>query len=332
MHGSCAIIVPESVQQRFARYAWFVLGFNVIVILWGALVRASKSGDGCGNNWPLCNGVVVPTAPRIATIIEFTHRLSTGLALIAVVTMAIWAFRAFAPGAVRKAAAASVFFILSEALLGAGLVLLRYVGEDASIGRALYLSAHLVNTLFMLAAIALTAYWGSGRPAISWPLEGISPKLLGIALATALLVGVSGAIAALGDTLFPVGSLREGWQADFSSASHLFIRLRIWHPFLATLGGIYTVAVTIWISRRTPQSRHFATCLLTLIALQLTAGIVNLTLLAPIWMQMIHLLLADLLWISLILFFTSANEPRSKVAADAPAVLTWTPQKTANAE
>jgi heme A synthase len=256
-------------------------------------------------------------------MIEFTHRLSTGLALIAVAGLAFWAFRAFAPGPVRRAAAASLFLILSEALLGAGLVLLRYVGEDASAGRAIYLSAHLVNTLFMLAAIALTAYWSSGQPTIHWPLEGIAPKLLGIALATALLVGVSGAIAALGDTLFPVTSLREGWQADFSSASHLFIRLRIWHPFLATLGGIYTVAITLWISRRTPQSRDFGTAVLALVAVQLTAGIVNLTLLAPIWMQMIHLLLADLLWISLVLFSASASEPRPQ-EADAGAVLRWT--------
>jgi heme a synthase len=313
------------VPQRFAKYAWSVLGFNVIVILWGALVRASKSGDGCGNNWPLCNGSVVPTAPRIATVIEFTHRLSTGLALIAVVAMAIWAFRAFAPGPVRRAAAASVFFILSEALLGAGLVLLRYVGEDASAGRAIYLSAHLINTLLMLGAIALTAYWGSGRGPVRLPQEGPVPKLIGIALAGALLVGVSGAIAALGDTHFPVTSLRAGWEADFSSASHIFIRLRIWHPLIATLTGIYTAAVALWIARRTPQSRNLATAVVTLVALQLTAGVVNLTLLAPIWMQMIHLLLADLLWISLVLFSASATGPRPEEAGDAPDVLTWTP-------
>jgi cytochrome c oxidase assembly protein subunit 15 len=297
------------VSRRFARYAWTVLGFNIVVILWGALVRASKSGDGCGNNWPLCNGAVVPTAPRIATVIEFTHRLSTGAALIAVVAMAVWAFRAFGPGLIRRAAAASVFFILSEALLGAGLVLLRYVGEDASVGRALYLSAHLINTLLMLGAIALTAHWSSGGPAVRWNREGIIPKLLAIALAGALLVGVSGAIAALGDTLFPVTSLRAGWEADFSSASHLFIRLRIWHPLIATLGGIYTGVIALWIARRAPDSRPMALAVVTMVALQLTAGAVNLTLLAPIWMQMVHLLFADLLWIALVLFAATALEP-----------------------
>ena len=272
-------------RHRFAAYAWTVLSFNVVVILWGALVRASKSGDGCGNNWPLCNGSVLPEAPRIATVIEFTHRLSTGLALIAVVAMAVWAFRAFGPGAVRRAAAASVFFILSEALLGAGLVLLRYVGENASAGRAMYLSAHLVNTLLMLGAIALTAWWGSlpghgagpGHLPIRWTGEGPAPQLLVIAIATALLVGVSGAIAALGDTLFPVSSLRAGWEADFSSASHIFIRLRIWHPLIATLGGIYTAIVAVWIARRAPQSRSLAFAVVTMVGLQLTAGVVNLT-------------------------------------------------------
>jgi len=298
------------VRHRFARYAWIVLGFNVVVILWGALVRASKSGDGCGNNWPLCNGSVVPAAPRIATVIEFTHRLSTGLALIAVVAMAVWAFRAFAPGPVRRAAATSVFLILTEALLGAGLVLLRYVGEDASVGRAIYLSAHLINTLLMLGAIALTAQWASTEPTLRWTRDGAVPKLLGIALAGALLVAVSGAIAALGDTLFPVTSLRAGWEADFSSASHLFIRLRIWHPLIATLVGIYTAGVALWIGRRAPESRRMASAVVTLVALQLIAGVVNLTLLAPIWMQMIHLLFADLLWIALVLFSAVALEPR----------------------
>jgi len=294
------------VRLRFARYAWIVLSFNVLVILWGALVRASRSGDGCGNNWPLCNGSVLPAAPRIATAIEFTHRLSTGAALIAVVAMAIWAFRAFGPGPVRRAAAWSVFFILSEALLGAGLVLLRYVGEDASIGRALYLSAHLINTLLMLAAIALTAYWSSMGENAGWSRAATPAKLLGIALAAALLVGVSGAIAALGDTLFPVTSLRAGWEADFSSASHLFIRLRIWHPLIAALGGIYTAAAALWIARRIPESRHMAIAVVAAVGLQLTAGIVNLTLLAPIWMQMIHLLFADVLWISLVIFSATA--------------------------
>jgi heme a synthase len=298
------------VRRRFARYAWTVLSFNVLVILWGALVRASRSGDGCGNNWPLCNGSVLPTAPRIATAIEFTHRLSTGAALIAVVAMAIWAFRAFAPGPIRRAAGWSVFFILTEALLGAGLVLLRYVGEDASIGRALYLSAHLINTLLMLAAIALTAYWSSTEESVGWSNAGTAAKLLGIALASALVVGVSGAIAALGDTLFPVTSLRAGWEADFSSASHLFIRLRIWHPLIATLGGIYTATAALWIGRRIPESKRMAFAVVAAVGLQLTVGVVNLTLLAPIWMQMIHLLFADVLWISLVVFSAIVLKPR----------------------
>src|SRR5579863_269336 len=206
-------------QRRFSRYAWSVLGFNLLVIGWGALVRASKSGEGCGDHWPLCNGTVLPHAAQIATLIEFTHRATTGLALISVVVMTIWAFRAFPPGSVRKAAAASLVLILTEALLGAGLVLFRYVGDNASIGRAVYLSAHLINTLLMLAAMALTAWWGAGRPPIRLTGKEKHARLLGVALFAALAIAVTGAITALSDTLFPSTSVAAGWVLDFSSAA-----------------------------------------------------------------------------------------------------------------
>ncbi|MGA3202829.1 MAG: COX15/CtaA family protein [Bryobacteraceae bacterium] len=115
-----------------------VLGFNLLVILWGALVRASRSGEGCGNHWPLCNGTVVPHAAQIATIIEFTHRVSTGLAFLGVVGVAIWAWRARLSRPTVRMAIASLILIVTEALLGAGLVLFKYAGSDSSPGRAVY--------------------------------------------------------------------------------------------------------------------------------------------------------------------------------------------------
>ena len=293
-------------RKRFAQNAWGVLGLNLLVILWGAFVRASKSGEGCGDHWPLCNGTVLPHAAKIATLIEFTHRASTGLALISVVVMAVWAVRAFPRGPVRQAAIASGLFIFTEAMLGAGLVLFGYVGQNVSIGRAIYLSAHLINTMLMLGAIALTAWWGSGRPSVRWIGNVKTVTLLGLAVAGALVLAVSGAITALGDTLFPVTSLRAGWEADLSSTSHLFIRLRIWHPVIAVLAGGYIAIVANMIGRAVSPAGRLASAVVALVAVQLAAGMVNLWLLAPVWMQLLHLLLADLLWVALILFSAAA--------------------------
>ena len=296
-------------RKSFAKFAWIVLGCNLLVILWGALVRASKSGEGCGDRWPLCNGTVVPHAAAIATVIEFTHRVTTALALVLVVVMAIWAYRALRPGPAWRAAIWSVFFIVTEALLGAGLVLFKYTGQNASTGRAVYLSAHLVNTLLMLGSMALAAWWGSGHPAPRWNAHRRRTAGVGIAVLTLLALGITGAVTALGDTLFPSVSLQNGWMADFSSISHPFIRMRIWHAGAAALVGGYIAILAAAVSRRSPQSARPASAILILVVAQLAAGVLNVWLLAPVWMQLIHLLLADLLWIALVLFASAALEP-----------------------
>ena len=82
-------------RSGFAAYAWAVLGFNLLVILWGAFVRATGSGAGCGSHWPLCNGEVLPRAPALATLIEFSHRLTSGVALLLVIGLVVGAWRGF---------------------------------------------------------------------------------------------------------------------------------------------------------------------------------------------------------------------------------------------
>ena len=284
----------ETRAANFTRFAWGVLAWNLLVVLWGAYVRASGSGAGCGSHWPLCNGEVVPTAPQVQTIIEFTHRLMSGVALVAVGALWLWSRRAFPSGhRARKTAALSVVFLLTEAALGAGLVLFDYVAGNASVGRAIYLSLHLVNTQFLLAMLALTAWWSLHDAAAerrSAPLR--------IALAAVLLVSVTGTIATLGDTLFPATSLAEGLHQDFSAAGSFLLRLRILHPLLAVLTGAYLIAIAALRAKRRVQ---FAIPALALAVAQLGAGAVNVALLAPIWMQLTHLLLADLLWIALVL-------------------------------
>lgn len=272
-------------------------------------MRASRSGEGCGDHWPLCNGTVIPHAAQIATLIEFTHRVTTGIAFISVVVMAVWAFRRYRREPVWPAAAASLVLIVTEALLGAGLVLFKFVGTDVSAGRVIYLSAHLVNTLLMLAAMVLTAWWASGHRAIRLP--DTRSRSIGFALLALVAIAVTGVVTALSDTLYPVQSLRAGFQADFAAASPFLVRLRVWHPVIALAAGAYIVMAISRIDRVSRLRR----IVIALVAMELAAGILNLSLLAPVWMQLTHLLLADLLWISLVLAGAAALEESAALEA-----------------
>jgi heme A synthase len=293
------VAVPSS--RSFARYAWWVLGYNLLVVMWGAYVRATGSGAGCGNHWPLCNGAVTPRSPALATLIEYTHRVTSGIDLLLMAGLLVWAYRSFPKGhGVRLGAVLSSVFLVTEALIGAALVLLDHVAQNQSVMRAWSLSLHLVNTLTLIACLTLTAYWASGGAPVR--VRGRQGWLTLSSLALLVLMGISGAIAALGDTLFPAASLAEGWRADFSSSAHLFVRLRLAHPFVAVAGGVgllfYTVSAATRHSGSTIGTAGWTAA--TLILAQWIAGMLNVLLLAPIPLQLIHLLLADLLWIMLV--------------------------------
>jgi heme A synthase len=286
----------------FRRFNVLTLAFVLFVILWGAYVRASGSGAGCGSHWPLCNAQVIPRAPSAATVIELTHRATSGLCLIFILIQLAFAFR-LSPKQprIRWWAAASAFFILTEALIGAGLVLFEKVAGDKSVARAAWTASHLSNTFALIAAVVLTGWFATPRPPAGESNRRLYLSLL-VALAGTVLVGVSGAIAALGDTLFPVRSFAEGWRQDVSPTAHLFVRLRILHPFLAVGIGAGLLAVTgkLVVDDRPRGVRAPATLAAALVLAQIAAGLVNLALLAPIPMQIVHLLLADLLWIALV--------------------------------
>lgn len=309
----------EFAYRRFSRFAWGVLGYNVLVVLWGAYVRATGSGAGCGSHWPLCNGEVVPRAPQIETMIEFTHRVTSGLALLAVVALWIWSLRLFPPGhRARLAASLALVFIVVEAALGAGLVLFELVAQNASFARAAYLAGHLANTQVLLAMLAMTA-WLASRPGELRPWRE-RPKALLAALPVALLVSVTGAVAALGDTLFPAAAA-SGVQHELSGAAHGLLRLRLLHPVVAMLAGPYLILAALWAIRLQPRLRPPALAATLLVLVQLAAGGVNVLLLAPVWMQIVHLFLADLLWIALVILAAEAAvstpEPRPAAAGRA---------------
>lgn len=293
----------QYVNLNLIRYVWFVVIYNIAVIVWGAYVRATGSGAGCGSHWPLCNGEVLPRAPQVATMIEFTHRGSSGIALILVFVMAWWVYRSVAAGHLaRRAAVASVVFMLTEAAIGAGLVLLKLVGDDSSMTRAAYLSVHLVNTFLLVAALALTA-WFITYGSVRARRVGAARLLTVIGLVLLTLVGVSGAITALGDTLFPVRSLSEGIAQDLSATAHLFVRLRLWHPVIAVFTGICVSLFSIELARRypSPELHRLAWVVVTLVLVQIFVGFINVVLLAPVWLQLVHLALADSLWIAYVL-------------------------------
>jgi heme A synthase len=307
-------------MDRFARYSWFVLSYNLAVILWGAAVRATGSGAGCGSHWPLCNGEVVPRAPRIETLIEFSHRVTSGLALLFVVGLVVVAFRGRPRGhAGRKAALWSLFFIFSEAAVGAGLVLFEMVADNQSMARALWMGAHLINTFFLVAALTLTVHFAGGGAPFRLRGQGSAGGWLTLGFVGLLLAGLSGSVAALGDTLFPAASLSDALRQDLSATAHLLIRLRVFHTLLSVTAGFLVLYMALQLPerRKGEGTTRYARWTMAVVLLQLAAGVMNVLLLAPVWMQLIHLLLADLLWIGFVLFSASVLAARGEVAVDA---------------
>ena len=224
----------------------------------------------------------------------------TGLDSVLVAALLIWAFRAYPrEHPVRLGAALSGVFLVTEALIGAALVKLEHVARNASTGRGYSQSAHLINTFTLLACLALTVWWGMGRPAIR--ARGKAARMAAISLAVVMLLGVSGAIAALGDTLYPAQSLAAGLAQDFDPAASIFVRLRVLHPAIAVCAAGWLAFYGVSSGRRRPELRRQAWTMLVFLGAQVLAGATNLLLLAPAWLQMLHLLLADLLWISLVL-------------------------------
>ena len=208
-------------MNRLARFAWIVVAWNLAVIGWGAYVRATGSGAGCGQHWPLCNGEIVPRAPAIATIIELTHRLTSGLALLALLALVVAVWRSRPAGhPARRAAGWSMLFMLTEAGVGAGLVLFELVADNASLARALFMAVHLANTFLLLGAMTLTARWLEDGPVgMSLERRGGRAAIVGLLALGVLVVSVSGAVAALGDTLFPATSLAHAPAAG--SVAHV---------------------------------------------------------------------------------------------------------------
>lgn len=283
-------------------FAWATLIYLVFVIVWGAFVRATGSGAGCGDHWPLCNGQVIPRAPTVETLIEISHRLTSGLAFVMVVILFFMTRRvSLKKSALRSAAGWSLGFIILEALIGAGLVLFELVADNASLKRVFSMSAHLLNTFALLGALCLVIHRADAsiqhRKFNSSDLNVL--KLPIVAAILLCLTGMTGAIAALGDTLYSAfGSIPL--HAYLDSEVPLLVRLRLVHPVVA----IATAAFLAWYQAKVAERFREApmTQLMWLVSgltlLEIGLGFVNVYLMAPVWMQLVHLGVGVSLWIS----------------------------------
>jgi cytochrome c oxidase assembly protein subunit 15 len=301
---------PAGVWLR--RYAWLVVVYSVLVVLWGVVVRATGSGNGCGDHWPLCNGQVIPIHPRLATVIEYTHRMMSGPSEVPlIVLLLVWAFRGTVERHLaRSFAIAGLVLTLTEGLLGALLVKLGLTAMSTSPWRPPMLALHLSNTLLLLGSLALTAHFLGRRSAVVLASVQFKHKLPAVVgLLAAMVIGVTGSLAALGDTLFPSTSLRSALAADFSSSAEWLVRLRILHPASAMVAGAFILWL-LWravFAARDGEHRKLGLWLAGLLGFQFLLGGLDVLLRAPVWMQVLHLAGADAFWCVLVVLTASVT-------------------------
>lgn len=326
------LFVPRG-QRPFARFAAVLLGYLLLVIVFGAWVRVTGSGAGCGDHWPSCQGEVLPRSPSQATLIEYTHRLTSGVLGILTLLLPLWAFSSYPAGhAARRWSVCTLLLTGVEAGIGAGLVKAQLVADDASIARAVVVALHLVNTLLLTGSAALTVAAARSTPlhrtapssasvsSVARPRASEEAWWLGALLIALALVAASGAVTALGDTLFPVATnlpmttlpMTERAGSLLQGSEHFLVQLRVVHPILACMTGCAAVALARQVLGRAAAhgadqsversaERGWAVALGSLSALQLILGAANIWLHAPGWLQLTHLLLAQLVWISAVL-------------------------------
>ena len=326
-------MAEQAKMSAFAKYAWFALGYNVLVIVWGVFLRASKSGDGCGEHWLTCNGELIPSAPQFKTVIEFSHRMTTAVDGIVMLILLAWAVKIFfakrdtPSGHVLYAAVGSMFFVITEAAVGAGLVLTGNTAEAVTDVRPLWAMGHLINTFILLTFLTLTAWLAaqlrnleqvrekrsfSARREIDWKVI----FLIAIGVLGLLFVGLSGSLAALSSMLFPSETLAEGIAKDFSETSNMILRLRLSHPILSILTAVYLIFLAGWLKAKSGGEARvtwWSNAVSVLVIGQVIFGGATLLTLGPIVMQLGHLLLADLVWIGFVLLVANYFSRRENI-------------------
>ncbi|ADV66620.1 COX15/CtaA family protein [Deinococcus maricopensis] len=303
--------------------AWGVLAYNILVILWGAVVRITGAGAGCGEHWPLCNGVVVPQSPTLHTIIEFSHRLTSGLSGLLAISLVALAMLTRPKGdPVRLGAWLSLALIVLEGLVGGVQVLLGLTANSTNPARGFVQGVHLANTFALMGALLLTAVWASGGRPVRLRGQGWLGAAALVGLLLMLVLGMAGAVTALGDLLFapsngtPVDTVKH----DFRTTATIIENLRVVHPILAFVTSGYL----LWFAGRAREARgegvtRWQYALGGIIGAQMLAGFANVVLKAPGWMQLTHLLLACIMWLVTVMLTYSALTAPARTASTAPA-------------
>ncbi|TXD39828.1 heme A synthase [Lujinxingia vulgaris] len=303
-------------SRAFTAYAWIFLVYMLAVILFGAWVRITGSGAGCGSHWPTCHGEIIPPSPSVQTMIEYTHRLTSGFLGILGIILVGWSWRLFKSHPAFWASVVTFIFILFEGAIGAGLVLAELVADDDSVARAVVIAIHLVNTLILSGATAFTAWLSTGRTLPRLRSGGVFRGLLLVGMLGLIATSMSGAVTALGDTLFPVdptvgSGLLDRVRDDLSAANHFLVRLRIFHPVIAVGTAAYLLVVGWIVKLRepSPSSVTWANVVIALVIGQTMVGVFNILLSAPGWVQLLHLLVAQVLWIATLFLASTLMQP-----------------------
>ncbi|MEO7454104.1 MAG: COX15/CtaA family protein [Fimbriimonadales bacterium] len=301
-------------ERGFVRFAVFVLLYNLLVIAWGAFVRLSYSGAGCGSHWPLCNGELLPSLASMETAVEFAHRVSSGLVLPLTIALIVLAWQRFGKGHPATIASWSAFgFTCVSAIVGILLVRFEWVGLDDSVARTVTLAAHLINTMLLLGALTAAIWYGNGRPRLGF--SGTAGWLAVVGSLAILVVGISGAVTSLGDTIFPRDSSMQVLEEGLSTTGHFLLRLRIWHPFIAIAAALVLLVGVVVLSRicERDEVRQRGRWLLGIVGAQLALGLISVWLKAPTLLAILHLMVADALWITALTLWLAALESPKRV-------------------
>lgn len=297
--------IPDSAPNKtLRRMALANLIATLLVILWGAVVRATGSGAGCGDHWPRCNGEIIPSFKQVSTMIEFTHRAMTGIWLAMIVGTVVLVYRSTPKKSLlRKSATVMSAFAVIECLIGAALVLFKLVGHDTSSNRAAVMAIHHLNTAILLGVVTLMCYWAYGGAKIRLQNQGAAAGGLAIGMVALLATIVSGAITALGDTLFKAQSSAHALERALTPTAHFLEKLRVAHPIISISTSLFILLFVgqLLVTRKSAHLTKFGRWTMALIGIQVIHGALNVAMKAPVYMQIIHLAIADVLLIAYVL-------------------------------
>ncbi len=263
----------------------------IFSIIAGAIVRATGSGDGCGSSWPTCNGEIIPKLNTSSELIEFSHRSISGILLIITLIIFVKSFNSEVPISQKRIIWFLTFFVVLEALIGAVIVVYEWVGLNSSTPRIIAVPLHLVNTFGLLGTYTLLFHLTKNSKT---SLINFFDRGFKIGLLLFLLSGATGSIAALADALFPSESFLAGLAEDFDSKSQILTRLRILHPLFASALSVYLYSEA---NRLQSEYKVITKNIKLLILLGVLLGVLNVVSNIILPLSILHLLIADLLWI-----------------------------------